>query len=396
MKPATKLGRAGKKAVPQELSSAEHSGDRFDLLQVLRGLAALWVVLFHLWTTQAIPTLYTGLPSPLREAIFAYGRGGVAVFFVLSGFVITHSLWGKTVDGRFLATFAVRRSIRLDPAYWVSIGFACLALAILSYTHDREIYGPSTATLLVHFAYLQELIRVEEIQVVYWTLTYEIQFYIITAVGAYIWHRWQAYANVFVRSLAWTLPAAFLISGVVSAFGDQVWMPRGVFLNYWFAFVAGALAYAAGWRRAGASCHVALAVIIVTCLWRAHNTAEVFNTPAALTAAGLYIAARGKFLSIGQSSRALLGLGAVSYSLYLIHVPIIQLSGGVIRRVMGQGVVPEVFGLAAALTICISGAAVFWLIVEAPTHRLARRFGGSSKVAKGAGKSPERPRANAA
>lgn len=372
----------------QQPAPSAQSSERFDLLQVLRGLAALWVVLFHFWTTHSITTLYASMPTPLGRALFADGRGGVAVFFVLSGFVIAHSLWGKNVDRRFVTTFAIRRSIRLDPAYWVSIGAACIALSILGYAHGQGAYIPSATTLLAHIVYLQELLKVDEIQTVYWTLTYEVQFYIIAVIGAWAWNSWRERGAGVARLFARALPLAFLISGVASAFGDQVWMPRGVFLNYWFAFVAGALAYAAGWRRTGILSQLALAAIVVTCLWRASATAEVFNTPAALTAIGLYAAARGNFLSLGRSSRALIGLGAVSYSLYLVHVPIIQLSGGLIRRVTGPGVVPELVGLAIAVAFCVAGATIFWLLIEAPTHHLARRFGSSSKTSKKLVQSP--------
>ena len=347
---------------------------RFELLQVLRGLAALWVVLFHVWTLQSIRTLYAAMPSPLREIVFDDGRGGVAVFFVLSGFVIAHSLWGKQVDGRYAGTFAIRRSLRLDPAYWLSIPVALAAAAAVAWVHREPLPLPTPGTVIGHLFYLQELLELPQIQIVYWTLTYEVQFYIFTLLGAWAWCRARAGSSA-VRRAAWLLPAAFILAAIASSLGDQHWVPHGLFLNFWFAFAAGALAYAAGWRRCGAVPAVALAVIAAIALWRAPGTAEVFNTPAALTAIGLYVASRAGWLGAGGRQRWLIGLGAISYSLYLVHLPILVLSGSIVRRVFGDGVIADSGKVLAYLVLCTGGATLFWLVIEAPTHRLAQRYG---------------------
>lgn len=340
----------------------------------MRGLAALWVVLFHLWTLQSIRTLYEAMPSPWRELVFDDGRGGVAVFFVLSGFVIAHSLWGKRVDARYAGTFAIRRSLRLDPAYWLSIPLALGTTALIAMAHGAPLGWPALGTLIGHLLYLQELLALPEIQIVYWTLTYEVQFYLVTLLGAWMWCHARARSEASARA-AWLLPAAFIGTAIASSLGDQQWMPRGVFLNFWFAFAAGALAYVAGWRRLGATPLVALALIAAIALWRAPGTREVFNTPAMLTALGLFFAARTGWLTIGGKQRWLIGLGAISYSLYLVHLPILMLSASIVRRVFGDGVIADTGKVLAYLLLCLGGATVFWRLVEAPTHRLAQRYG---------------------
>lgn len=340
----------------------------------MRGFAALWVVLFHVWTLQSIRTLYDALPPPWRELVFDDGRGGVAVFFVLSGFVIAHSLWGKRVDARYARTFAIRRSLRLDPAYWLSIPLALGATELIAMAHGEQFMWPATGTVIGHLLYLQELLALPQIQVVYWTLTYEVQFYLVTLLGGWLWCHARARSRRSAQA-AWLLPAAFIVTAIASSLGDQQWMPRGVFLNYWFAFAAGALAYVAGWRRAGATPAVALALIAAIALWRAPGTFEVFNTPAMLTALGLFVAARAGWLTIGGGQRWLIGLGAISYSLYLVHLPILMLSGSVVRRVFGDGIVNDTGKVLAYLVLCLGGAMLFWRLVEAPTHRLAQRYG---------------------
>ena len=66
---------------------------RFAFVDALRAVAALSVVLFRASAGDHIPILYGSLPFPVQMVI-AHGDAGVAFFFVLSGFVIAHSLRG--------------------------------------------------------------------------------------------------------------------------------------------------------------------------------------------------------------------------------------------------------------------------------------------------------------
>lgn len=358
-------------APPQQRS------DHFALLQIMRGIAALWVVLFHMYTMRLVQPLYDELPELIRTYAFDYGRGGVAVFFVLSGFVITHSLWKKEVDGAYARAFMMRRIIRLDPAYWASIVVACAASAAIAAVHGASFEKPTLGTVILHLLYLQEIIPTPRIQYVYWTLTYEVQFYLVTLFGAWAWCRAQAGTQASRRA-AWAIPAIFIVAAIVSSFGDQQLFLHGLFLNYWFAFAMGSLAYVAGWRRIGLLPTAALFVPIVVALCRAPRTEEVFNTPAALTAILLYAGARLDFLRVGSSSTILNWLGKISYSLYLVHVPILMISGGLVRRLPVSALFANVQEFAIHIALCLLGATAFWYAIEAPTHRLARRYGRST------------------
>src|SRR3954463_4542996 len=94
---------------------------RFVFVDALRGLAALWVALFHftIWY-KAVPAAAHAWPTlrDLFEAVAWKGYLGVDVFFVISGFVIAYSLRGAPPTLRFAGNFALRRSLRLDPPYW--------------------------------------------------------------------------------------------------------------------------------------------------------------------------------------------------------------------------------------------------------------------------------------
>src|SRR3954449_2105188 len=84
---------------------------QFTTLHALRGVAALWVVLFHARNYSGLYGVRLG-HGVVSTFLLDYGRGGVAIFFVLSGFVISHSLWGKQMRGRSVGLFMIRRSVR--------------------------------------------------------------------------------------------------------------------------------------------------------------------------------------------------------------------------------------------------------------------------------------------
>ena len=77
-------------------------------LQILRFVAAFFVVLFHLFSNYHI---YFGF----SKNYFAFGNHGVDVFFVLSGFVITYTAHPEKGSLYFMK----RRAARIIPLYWL-------------------------------------------------------------------------------------------------------------------------------------------------------------------------------------------------------------------------------------------------------------------------------------
>src|SRR6202000_495333 len=94
------------------------TSDRYALVDALRGFAA-FAVLFHHATL--LPATEAAMPNLVPACLLSLSAGGslgVQVFFVLSGFVIAHSLSDSSLTIRELGRFMVRRQCRLDPPYW--------------------------------------------------------------------------------------------------------------------------------------------------------------------------------------------------------------------------------------------------------------------------------------
>jgi peptidoglycan/LPS O-acetylase OafA/YrhL len=343
----------------------------------MRGFAALWVVLFHCRNFGAFQGSGLGRGDLLSLFLFDYGRGGVAIFFVLSGFVIAHSLWKTQMTGRSVAHFMLRRSIRLDPPYWASIALALFIFWDRAARHGQTM-TVEPGVVLAHLLYLQELLKVPEIQVVYWTLTYEIQFYFVYAL--LLW--WISFAGTRkMTPAAVAAPvAALLACAFVAAARPQEWVLHGLFLNYWDAFTGGVLAYVGGFRRSNAALALCLVLSLIM-LASAPFTAEVFNTPAALAAVLLGFLARFGKLS-NFASGPLKGLGTISYSLYLVHVPAIFIFVSVAGVLFGPalGGIPSYVMVVAGCLILASG---FWWAIERPSHAFAKRIrtGAKQRVA---------------
>lgn len=144
-------------------------------------MAALAVCWFHL-------TSFTyGTPDGPLYAILrrtgTYGWLGVEVFFVISGFVIPYSLHRAGYRFNCYPTFLLKRIVRLDPPYIVTIVLVLLlgfAYALYS-GRPFEIEGQTMTTtqVLLHLGYINVLFGYEWLNPSFWTLAIELQYYLL-------------------------------------------------------------------------------------------------------------------------------------------------------------------------------------------------------------------------
>src|SRR5258708_18006791 len=167
---------------------------RISIIEAMRGIAAISVALFH-FSVQ--------LEGPARD-IFAYGWVGVDVFFVISGFVIPLSLFGRDYSLRQFPQFLLRRMVRLEPPYLASIALVLTVWYLAAITpglgDGRPDYSwPQVAS---HLLYTIPLTHYPWISAAYWSLAYEFVFYIVAGV---------TFASLIERSVEWTVLMAALI-----------------------------------------------------------------------------------------------------------------------------------------------------------------------------------------
>jgi peptidoglycan/LPS O-acetylase OafA/YrhL len=142
--------------------------ERVYIIDLLRFIAAIGVVLYHL--SYRMPTIdhMGGGPFPEIDWWTRYTHMGVELFFMISGFVIAFSAQGKTA-----AQFVWSRFVRLYPTYWLCV---ILTFAVCHYFW-RPHFDLTLAQGLVNLTMLQSFFRVPPVDWPYWTLAEELRFY---------------------------------------------------------------------------------------------------------------------------------------------------------------------------------------------------------------------------
>jgi len=140
---------------------------RFAAVDLLRILAAVAVVVFH--HLYYYPN-HAGAFAREVQAGASYGYLGVQIFFMISGYVITQSAMGRT-----RGQFAVARFVRLWPAFVICLGITVVA---------RHIAGPAPDAwaVLGNLTMMPRLFGVPYVDDVYWSLMFEIFFYVAVTV----------------------------------------------------------------------------------------------------------------------------------------------------------------------------------------------------------------------
>jgi len=355
------------------------AASRLSALDGLRGIAALVVVVHHaLLVSPSLAAAYYGgdVPeNPLRIALVYTplhlvwgGAEAVVVFFVLSGFVLARAVRSRSFDW---FSYFPSRVLRL---YVPVIGAIAFAYAILLLPHD----GATSSPWLIHRDHgypvhdiLQDLTLLGGTSGVVsplWTLRWEIIFSLLLPVAAYA-----------VRLIpAWALGLACV---VVSAVGAS----RGVAALQYLPIFGVGVAIEGEWdrigrvvgrmtRRAGALVWaglLVLAAVMLSARWEllaplGHDASAAISQAPIVIGAGILVIAAVHCTTLQRvlTWRPVAWLGAVSFSLYLIHEPLVILMANITDA--------AVWTVVTAVPLAVFVAWVFWLIVERPAHQLAR------------------------
>jgi peptidoglycan/LPS O-acetylase OafA/YrhL len=335
---------------------------RLAVLDGLRLVAALMVLIYHY--TYRAPGSW-GRPTTAVFAAVApvtgYGWLGVELFFVISGFVICMTAWGRGLGG-----FFVSRAARLFPAYWFAVLTTVVVVALLDPQHPF----PGFHDVAVNLTMLQQPLGVASVDGVYWTLWAELHFYLLFAL---VVRRGVTYRRAVLFCLLWTIASVTVTVSpdpILRAIVDPDSSPffvAGIAFFLMYRFRPNLLL----WGIAGVSCVLGLHRVAPTAstvdsvggrtLWRPGIVVVViaiFAVMAAVALRGLSWV-RGGWLAAG---------GALTYPSYLLHQ---QIGFTLIARLHGR--IPP-WPLAFALIVVVLGAS--WLvhrIVERPLAPLIRR-----------------------
>lgn len=326
--------------------TADRASGRIECLDALRGAAALFVLWFHCYLYTFTPeriglagdwsSTATPITAPLLLFLpFQYGDTGVALFFVLSGFVIHYSvLRAEKLDS---PAFLWRRFWRLYPAYL----FALTAFVTTSFAKDPV---KAAWTYLVFLLSGQNLFEwtYREVNSSFWSLAVEVQFYLLYPLFYAMRSRWgcgRALAATFVVCTLGRIAAACLQDWNKPLAGE-LWHNTQ---TLWFDWALGAY-IAERWRDGGRVFQrpwlwvvvFAPPFLIAPFVKALHPLGFTFGS--VLYAVLLEVALHGRVPTWRLARAVYLWLGSVgvySYSLYLLHQPPILGIDAILRPIHG-------------------------------------------------------------
>lgn len=336
----------------------------YTLVQAARFVAAALVLFRH-------SELVFGLPKyfdyhPLHGA-FNGGNLGVDFFFVLSGFIILHAHWDDVGKPSKLIGYLKKRAFRIYPAYWIA---ALLTLAPLYFMPSRfaELVA-SPAYLIGQFLLLPSDNSFVEVA---WSLQHEMMFYAMFAV--LIWNR----AAGMVAMGAWFIASA-TVSGAAAPSADLIGDPRHL------QFLLGMAAAFITRYHAIPSPRALLALGVVAfsvCFYvggLGYGDLAVPGAPNLTLTVGLasvMILCALVELEKSQGWRApgwLRFSGDASYSIYLVHLPLLTLYVRIIYARHLEASVPLPVLFAIGLVIGVVSGLLFYALVERPIQRSLKK-----------------------
>lgn len=312
---------------------------RLQHIDTLRGIAVVAVVLQHLLeNTGFVP-------------VISFGRFGVLLFFLISGYVIPFSFSGD----RPLRRFAVTRIFRLYPAYWLSLSMAAM------------LGAGTSSTILLNLTMLQRAFATPDVVGVYWSLFYELCFYalccLLFAAGAL--------KKSGILALLAAISLALHIELCLADHLPPIWSEGFEFIGFMLAGSVFRRAYLEHDPAAMRWATPLVALLVTTGVVGAGviNT-QAMNFNAFMSARAMGLAAVLAVLVFQFADRirldwpAMRYVGKISYSVYLIHA--------VVLIALGSLNLSPVYFAICLVTATSALSVMSYNLVEVPANSLGR------------------------
>lgn len=312
---------------------------RLHYIDTLRGFACLWVLLLHSYNAAKGNDIVLHSHSFLTGLLFRFfslGGFGVDLFLVLSGFCLFYPLARKDeVKNMFLdlREYAYRRTRRILPPYYISLAVILSLVFIptligIPLPHFTTVGGLRDIILHLLMIYNFQPDTIESINVPYWSLALEFQLYVIFPLLVFLARRTR-FAYMLLTLLMLSCFWQYMAQEMLKVFPHSyvVWYCAVPSRAFEFASGMAAALLIARPKPHQVRIASALCLLIIPAAWCGLHGAHVWLPTTQLLAAG-FAAVLIVFSRIPESwfrwpgLVALTFLGSISYSVYLVHMPI--------------------------------------------------------------------------
>ena len=342
-------------------------------IQLLRGIAPLLVLWAHLsgfwlyanernWIVQDLWVQHFVLPFHLYQNS---GHLGVVIFFLISGYIITHA---STRETPF--TFAFKRVFRIFPALFVALTVTLVSVRASGHFGLAPPPGASDGSpgaFVRNLFLIDGVTHTPSILAVTWTLTIEVLFYISIVVLMPLSKKKSVAAT-------WWLILGYATAGsLVISFPLAAHMSTTVI--YLAFLIAGRALY--DWHRGFTSTYstgaaLATVALLFLCFYTAAFPGQLLIDgvePAVSYCIAILLFIGLMRAPLRRTIRPFNFFADISYSLYLLHIPVGMFA---INLMISKGA-PFTFAFSVGCASSIAAAAASYRWIESPCQRLARR-----------------------
>lgn len=287
----------------------ENKKTYIDGLDFLRGFAAIIVVIFHYGRG-----LMPSIADNILNFLWAYGKYGVQIFFVVSGFIIPYSLYKSKYEIKHYFINIKKRIIRICPTSYMSILLMLIVYYGVFLTTKKYIeisYWPgfNIVSVLSNITYTVDYFDTNWFNYVFWTLAIEFQFYLVIGFLFFLFINKSYYLISLALFLSWGL----------------YYLPIYWYFTYASIFVIGTLIFLYKEKLINLPYFYGTFIMsLVICYLQRGHVEFYFSLFTAFV-----------ILYLNFSNKIFKYLGSISYSLYLVHVPI-----GVLIEGVGKKLIP--------------------------------------------------------
>ena len=345
---------------------------RLDSLDFLRGWASVLVVISHLigvfWVSQSGLQSLMGYPN-IGETTLPYanwiienklffGQFGVAIFFLISGYVITLSLEKYHGFG-----FLINRIIRIYPVYIVGFLFLILGLYIVDFDQDGIPY--TTKHLLIHaLIVVRQWFDYKRIDGISWTLEIELYFYVVMFI---VFQFNSVRRNTIINILIIVFLLGAILLPIDWYTSRQLLMITYMLIGYYF--------YNLKNNNSSIWQFILYLVIILTCMFIFYSSHKPFNLDVYTWSLPYIITPLIFFIMLNRFTNYKIDkvskfLSKISYPLYVVH-PIFGYA--LLAYFLKEGY-SSWTALIFVLCIVITLAYIIHLLIEQPALKYAKKF----------------------